>query len=192
MSHFAVLVVGNDVEEQLAPFHEFECTGIVDEYVQDIDITNDVLTEWNTKMTKCLRDIDGKLHPKYDERFVRDVVKDGIVVPHHTEYYVPEGFEEIEVPLKDVQTFKDYVEDYYGYIEKTSEDHDSGGYYTTDELGLITSIVRRTNPNAKWDWWVIGGRYRDLLLTKSGTLVDSALVSDIGRYESRSGSHCCC
>ncbi len=27
MSHFTVLVVGDNVEEQLAPFHEFECTG---------------------------------------------------------------------------------------------------------------------------------------------------------------------
>ena len=43
MSHFVVLVVGNDIEKQLQPFHEFECTGIDDEYVQDVDITDEVL-----------------------------------------------------------------------------------------------------------------------------------------------------
>lgn len=42
MSHFPVLVIGADVEKQLAPFHEFECTGTNDEYVQDVDITDDV------------------------------------------------------------------------------------------------------------------------------------------------------
>lgn len=45
MSHFTVAVFTNEnksVEELLAPFHEFECTGINDEYVQDVDITEDV------------------------------------------------------------------------------------------------------------------------------------------------------
>lgn len=35
MSHFTVLVIGPNYEEQLAPYHEFECTGCDDEYVQD-------------------------------------------------------------------------------------------------------------------------------------------------------------
>ena len=34
MSHYSVLVIGENVEEQLAPFHEFECTGDDNEYVQ--------------------------------------------------------------------------------------------------------------------------------------------------------------
>jgi hypothetical protein len=28
MSHFSVMVIGENVEEQLAPYHEFECTGV--------------------------------------------------------------------------------------------------------------------------------------------------------------------
>ena len=31
MSHYTVLVIGDDPEKQLAPFHEFGCTGIDDE-----------------------------------------------------------------------------------------------------------------------------------------------------------------
>jgi hypothetical protein len=42
MSHFPVLVVGEDIESQLQRFHEFECTGTNDEYVQDVDITAQV------------------------------------------------------------------------------------------------------------------------------------------------------
>lgn len=37
MSHFSVLVIGDNVEEQLAPYHEFECTGEDNEFVQNVD-----------------------------------------------------------------------------------------------------------------------------------------------------------
>lgn len=42
MSHFTCLVIGDNIEEVLAPFHEFECTGLNDQYVQNIDITEEV------------------------------------------------------------------------------------------------------------------------------------------------------
>lgn len=45
MSHFTVLVIGGDVEKQLAPYHEFECTGIDDEFVRDVDQTADVQSQ---------------------------------------------------------------------------------------------------------------------------------------------------
>lgn len=45
MSHFSVAVFTNGkktVEELLAPFHEFECTGIDDQYVVDVDVTEEL------------------------------------------------------------------------------------------------------------------------------------------------------
>jgi hypothetical protein len=41
MSHFRVLVIGDDYEKQLAPYHQFECTGRDDKYVQDIDVLDE-------------------------------------------------------------------------------------------------------------------------------------------------------
>lgn len=41
MSHFSVFVIGNDIEQQLAPYHEFECTGEDDQYIQDVDVTDE-------------------------------------------------------------------------------------------------------------------------------------------------------
>ena len=41
MSHFSVLVIGNNIEEQLQPYHEFECTAENDQYVQDVDVTDE-------------------------------------------------------------------------------------------------------------------------------------------------------
>ena len=46
MTHFVVLVIGDDVEGQLAPYHEFECTGINDQYVIDLDKTAEALAEY--------------------------------------------------------------------------------------------------------------------------------------------------
>lgn len=46
MSHFTVLVIGAEPEKQLQPFHEFECTGTSDEFVQDIDQTAEAREEY--------------------------------------------------------------------------------------------------------------------------------------------------
>jgi hypothetical protein len=43
MSHFSVLVIGENVEAQLQPYHEFECTGTNDEFVQDVDVTSECI-----------------------------------------------------------------------------------------------------------------------------------------------------
>ncbi|HFW4796117.1 TPA: hypothetical protein ACIBS5_001433 [Salmonella enterica subsp. diarizonae serovar 60-67:z35:-] len=42
MSHFNVLVIGNNPEEALAPYHEFECTEVDDQYIREIDITEEI------------------------------------------------------------------------------------------------------------------------------------------------------
>lgn len=42
MSHFSVLVIGENPEAQLQPYHEFECTGTNDQYVQDVDVTAEI------------------------------------------------------------------------------------------------------------------------------------------------------
>jgi hypothetical protein len=42
MSHYSVLVIGEDVEKQLQPYHEYECTGIEDEYVVEVNKNDEV------------------------------------------------------------------------------------------------------------------------------------------------------
>ena len=37
-----MLVIGDDVAGQLQPYHEFECTGTDDQYVQEVDITKEL------------------------------------------------------------------------------------------------------------------------------------------------------
>lgn len=35
------------------------------------------------------------------------------------------------------------------------------------------------NPNARWDWYEVGGRYKNMLINKKGQECDSAFLSDI-------------
>jgi hypothetical protein len=75
MSHFLVLVAvanGKTVDEALAPFHEFECTGRDDQYVQEIDDTADLLKEFNARKVQYLESPDGEKVRSTDNRFFRD------------------------------------------------------------------------------------------------------------------------
>ncbi len=56
MSHFSVLVIGDDPETQLAPFHEFECTGVDDQYIHDIDITDRLRASYAKACERRLKD----------------------------------------------------------------------------------------------------------------------------------------
>ena len=102
MSHFTVLVVGDNVEKALQPYHEYECTGVKDEFVVWVDKHDEV----------------DEVYKKSDEGEYNDIDHCG--------------------------------REYFGYTDIVNG-----------------RIGTHTNPNAKWDWWQIGGRWAgDLLLKK--------------------------
>lgn len=45
-----------------------------------------------------------------------------------------------------------------------------------DEEGNLLSTY---NPNSKWDWFTIGGRYSNMLITKQGNSTNAARIKDI-------------
>lgn len=136
MSHFLCLVAGRDVDEQLAPFHEFECTGYNDEYVQEIDITE-------------------KLHNEYIS------IADSI---SFLGYLTKERNMEI-VPYTASPNIEGNHK--YGYVELTSS-------------GEVKRVVTRTNPNYKWDWYTIGGRWSQCLkISGQERRVNSALKKQV-------------
>jgi hypothetical protein len=201
MSHFSVLVITddpNDVDAALQPYHEFECTGIVDQYVKDVDVTEETRAEYEKETYTRLRAPDGSLHDPYADRFYRDPTPQEIDEhgPFHgsgssngLSWYskdwrdgqgyrakirlVPEGYEEIEVPAKELKTFAEFVRDWIGakVVPYGSSPDLAGrhmfGYALVDADGNVTKIVRRTNENAKWDWWKLGGRWQGLLIPKA-------------------------
>ncbi len=209
MSHFSVIVIGENPEEQLAPYHEFECTGRDDQYVQNIDKTEELREEYNSKTTRRLKAPDGSLSCPYDAEFYRDptpeeAAKIGIggtgcahgLSFHSSDWgdgkgyrakvrFTPEGYEEVDVPVSEVESFVEWIEGWCGHkavahgeTPDLSKDH-KYGYVLLDESGNVALVIDRTNPNKKWDWFVLGGRYADRLLTKSGPRVDQCLKGEI-------------
>lgn len=183
MSHFAVLVVGDDVDGQLAPYHEYECTGHNDEYVVDQDVTEDRRAEYATDTIRRLRAPDGTIHDPYDPAFQRPLTEEErkdrpFTSEGATTRFVPDGYEEIALPVSEVMTFLEFVR--RDYDEERVLQHDETpetegeeaahrwGYIQLDENGDVAKVVRRTNPNAQWDWYVIGGRWTGFFKMKEG------------------------
>jgi len=133
MSHFSVMVIGPNVDEQLAPYHEFECTGANDQFVQNIDITTDLQGE----IDKYLEENPNA----YDE-----ALKEAL------------GYYGLEDSVIDDESKADIVGD--------ECEHKYG--YAVVKDGKLVKAVDRTNPNKKWDWWVVGGRWRGFLTGKDG------------------------
>lgn len=103
-------------------------------------------------------------------------------------FYMPEGWRKEERPTREVQSFRDFVIYQYdkeneapleGDAAPDMEDAHKWGWWRVDAAGEVTELVRRTNPNKKWDWYQAGGRYSNYLLHKGGTRVDQALKKDI-------------
>lgn len=253
MSHFSVMVIGDDVEGQLAPYHEFECTGCDDQYVQEIDEVEDYRQSYESKTVTIfkksetipavaagegamlpaktrvvtVREYDGQLYRDLNEaesQVVESVIKEleqsGSRVTSFTfsmrlqgrlknyrlspsdseipelKIYDPEGlgWEKCEVPVKEQQNFLSYVRDEteLSVLTKPYKSGEEGngkyGYILVDEDMNVTKVIRRTNPNAKWDWYVEGGRWSNRLLLKDRKneagepvefRVDSAKAQDI-------------
>jgi hypothetical protein len=137
MSHFPVIVIGNKPETQLAPYHEFECTGHNDKYVQDIDITEECRADF-------AKNHKGK-----------------------------ETFAEFLKRWNDLQI-----------ISGTKPDIDNEhkfGYAVANRHGEIVKVVRRTNPNARWDWFQLGGRWTGYWKLKgAGEFVRDAKIGEPG------------
>lgn len=213
MSHFSVLVITAEkptedvLQRVLQPFHEFECTGIDDEYIQDIDMTEEWLKEYNEDTATRMVDQDGNVFSPGDSRFFRQPTEeerkiigpvggmgwgsglhwrserwDGEDSPYETRVrFLPEGYREVEMPLREVLSFAEWVKDWHGRdciqedeTPDLSEQH-KYGYCIVDQDGKPIKCIHRTNPNAKWDYWRVGGRYRSKLqvLTPTASTISS-------------------
>lgn len=134
MSHFSVIVIGENVDAQLAPYHEFECTGVVDQYVQSIDQTEEARTEYATEARE--------------------------------------------------ETFLTFCEDYYGHPRiESGETPDLKGAHRTGWIevsgGEVVKVIKRTNPNARWDYWRVGGRWSGYFPLKTGATADVCRWGDV-------------
>ena len=197
MSHFTVLVVGDDTEAKLQPYHEFECTGTDDQYIQNINRTEELRKEYCEKKRTMNVWPDGKLYNTYDEIFYRDPTSEeqeklgmGSGVAQWIFYssrnwndgkwyrakvqYMPEWFEQKEFPVSELETFRDFVADevsgevIVGNASPDLLDKHKYGWLRVDEKWEVIEVISRTNPNSKWDWYEVGGRWAGQFILKEG------------------------
>lgn len=212
MSHFSVLVIGHDVEKQLQPFHEFECTGTVDEYVQNIDQLEEARAEFGSYTDTHYKSPVGELVDAYDARFYRDPTPEeskkigplaGTGVGHGLTWtsrdwgdgrgyrakihFLPDGWHKVELPRKSRISFAEHIEGYYDRhpvpegCEPDLQGKHKFGWYRVNASGDVTELIRRTNPEKKWDWWIIGGRWTGKLKLKEkavGTVGRPGLMTE--------------
>lgn len=155
MSHFTVLVVTDspeDLEKTLQPFHEYECTGIKDEYVEWLDETEEKTKDYNEDIIPMVVENGKPLYTKYSDEAKKFWVRDGDGIASFSskdKFVLSDDLELGDIPAtKAYPSLKDYLIGWHGYTEEN---------FKGDTVG------RYTNPNAKWDWYEVGGRWPNIL-----------------------------
>jgi hypothetical protein len=147
MSHFVTLVMGHEPEVRLAPYGE-------DNYRVFVDEEDNYLEEFKTRMIPVVVFADGSRCTKFDNKVDRCWKRKGISVSSQDEFIVPEGAKLVEIPAQEYyESFEEYMADWCGYRERDSV-HKRYGIYQ--------------NPQSKWDWYSLGGRYDGWLILKDG------------------------
>lgn len=136
MSHFSVAVFTDGtktVEQLLAPYQENNMGDCPKEYLEFFDIEEEYKNKYETDSRAMLKTSDGNIIFTWSKE-AKEARENGAL--------------EVEVPLKALySTFEDYMESYEGCDGRDSE---------TGRYGYWE------NPNAKWDYWGVGGRFADV------------------------------
>jgi hypothetical protein len=171
MSHFAVLVIGkdmDDVERLLAPYQENNMGDCPRQFLVFNDTEDDDRYEYENESVDMLKSPDGELVYKWDERFKKAPTYGILDLSYGTRAEildkVMEGYTEVCVPHKSrFASFEEFCKDWHG-AERDPE-MNRYGYWE--------------NPNKKWDWYELGGRWQGAITLKDGSTADQAVLKDI-------------
>jgi len=154
------------LEEMMAPFDE----GTKDRlFLSFVDNEDELRTEYETESCDRVRGPTGELFSPYDERFrVRSPVPRTPFVSW-TASPLPDGYVRVAMRKNEVfPTLDAYAADYCD----TKRDPD------TKRLGYWS------NPNAKWDWWTIGGRFSGTFPVKTTPTPKTPILHEMNQAES--------
>jgi hypothetical protein len=139
------------LDEMLAPFYENTKDRRFTEFVDDED---EYRKEYENEPIEKVRTPEGDLLWPWNERFrIRGTIGIGSST-HRT----PDDCHEVKIPASVIYgDFDTYVREYH---ECKGRDPETGRY------------GHRRNPNAKWDWWEVGGRWTGFYPLKPGVVAD--------------------
>lgn len=146
--HFAVTIIGDNPEKQLEPYKE-NTGGDKGQYDEWVSEEEEYREEYEIDIMAMVIMADGTMYPKSDRRFYQPV--EGSIFK--SEFRLPEGAEVVDEPLTTVYSdFDDYMVRHCN--GKRGGPDNTYGYWQ--------------NPNRKWDWYTLGGRWSGMLLAKNG------------------------
>lgn len=167
MSHFTVAVITKGrptyekIEEALAPFQENNMDDCPKRFLAFHSLSKEYKEAYDTGTTERVRLKDGTLVYSWDDCLYEEVTEEEYEAAKaegrktaYSSYPKPTykakkdltaiGAEIVQIPWKELYfTFKEYLEDYHD--AKFDEEMQDYGYWE--------------NPNAKWDWYQVGGRW---------------------------------
>ena len=138
--HFSVMVFGDNVEQQMAPFQETNMGPIAQDYMEKIDRTDEV-HELFQERRQYYRLSDGR-YVEYMQAHHRDVSGNMVLIA---------GAIAVELSADEARCHG------VGYATLDDAAEDLGAEREGDRFFIWD------NPNSRWDGWVVGGRW-------SGTL----------------------
>jgi hypothetical protein len=166
MSHYTVLVIGDDVDAALEPFQQYE-SDEPDEYLEFVDREDELRREYETDgEDKQVVLSTGEVRGFFDARFFSPEQK-RLVYPDDAKIVV------IKPYRNSFATLEDFVHEMEGSAARDK---------TTGRFG------KWANPNGKWDWYQLGGRWRGFFQLKSGAAGALGDPSPIANPEEDNGT----
>lgn len=154
MSHFVVAVITKgqpsyeDIENALAPYQENNMGDCPRQYLEFHSLSKEYKEKYETGTIKKMNLGDGTFvdiswNPYLNKQVSKEECEE--IKANDSNGIATEI---VEIPLKEIySTFEEYLEKYLGV--KKDEEMQDYGYWE--------------NPNAKWDWFHIGGRWAGML-----------------------------
>ncbi len=145
MSHFCVLVIGDNPKEQLAKYDE------------NLELPMHQVASKEDLIARKRQRIENYRNGLYAEFLKdKDAYKKKCTNTAHIKYLEEEFPKMLE--WTDEQCYEKAIKPYREYME------DGEKWCEVHEDGSLWEII---NENAKWDWWLMGGRYRGRLKLKA-------------------------
>jgi len=152
MSHFTVTIFQN-------PNQHFTIEDILNPYDENLEIPYIITKQEHINNSKkSIREYKNTIYKKYLDNPKEYV--DKCFNKYHIKYL------QEEFPLKLKWTDEEH---YQKIIE----------YYNQDQINKDGSTNEIYNPNSKWDWYTIGGRWDGLIKTKTNKQVNTAILKNI-------------
>lgn len=152
MSHFSVYVFTNDrdVDSLLAPYDENITVAPYVEYTKEKAIE------------KVRKEIEDYKNSEFYKEWLSDPIK------YKENYRNEEHIRYLE-------------EDFPKKLKWTDEEcyEDMKKWYDEEMIDADGNLLSTYNPNSKWDWYGVGGRWNGALITKAGNHLNRALVKDV-------------